>query len=147
MKNIKLLLVNLLLAGFTLFQLGCVSSAAYKMNERAAYGEVAAAQNTPQAIKAYASRDYVGLGVDLTKTDVIFRSWGSFGVQAVGALADAGLAYGAYELIDGLNSSDSSSRSTDITSGGDTTNIEINGDDNDVTVTNTENNNEPANEE
>jgi hypothetical protein len=119
--------------GVCMMSTGC-SVLAYNMNKKDAYKEAAHRKNTPQAIKAYAMGDYVGIGVDLLATDVIFNSWGSFFTQLAGAGLDVGAVLGAKALIDGQNSRNSGS-SSDVSGTGNSSVQVTSGDNSSVTVT------------
>lgn len=134
MKNIKQHITQLAIMSAVLFSTGCASTFAYKHNQEAAVAAYAYSSGDKEVITAYQNGDVRGVMFELTAIDTIFRSPGSAGIQLVGALVDAALLYGTYEILDDVSSSSSSSSSA----GRDSVNITVNGDGNDTNYSNSQ---------
>lgn len=136
MKNI---LKVILVLGMAAILSGCFSMMAYKSNEKQVYGKYAYRSGDQQVIKAYTDGKYVQMGVDVTAADVIFDSWGTFSKQILGALGDAATGYGIYYVADQIGSggddSGDDNSSTGDTGSRDTASINIDGNENNVTIT------------
>ena len=79
---------------------GCASMMSYNASKREIMGERVMASGNDAAIKAFASGDTVGIGVNVLASEALtkhpFRQLGA-------AILDAGLIYGLYEGVQELN--------------------------------------------
>lgn len=117
----KKTLLYTVFTGILLLNTGCVSYMA-KQNWNEA--------QKVNAVRVEADGQQVMVGLDLTKLTYLKDNW----PVAVGAgILDAGLAYGAYYVLDDLTSSSSDSGSRQST-GRDASNVSISGDGNTVQI-------------
>lgn len=135
MKNVRWLVMLAMVLGIGILACGC-SGFMYKNNQNYVARQTAYKmyKSDPQLFKAYVTEDYVGLGIDISKLNVVTYDWRTLTTQAAAAVADGAALYFAIDAMSGSggNGGDNSSASGDA--GRDRNDIDIRGDGNVVTV-------------
>lgn len=138
-KLLKLVITPIIVMAVLSTGTGC-TVLAHKSNEREVYGQYAKRSADPKVLRAYQQGDFVGMGIDLTKADIIFHSPTTVAKQLGGVVLDVGAAYGLKEVYDKIVEStdgDNDSNSSPTSVGRDNINLRIEGTGNNINYTNT----------